>query len=377
LRRIDIAAGRDHRRTRRDEEDRGMADGIYLRPTGILWGDVAAEARREGEALPLAGAKAAFLGAELIEGAPGAAMRTFRTARDLAASGDAAIARLLGCIEAPRPAMAGIVFDRTRLMGIVNITPDSFSDGGDFLEADRAAAHAQRLVEEGAEIVDFGGESTRPGSLEVPLEQERERVLPVLDRLEDLPATISVDTRKAALMKEAVEVGADFVNDVSALTHDPESARVVAALGCPVILMHSRGDPRTMQDAPYYDDVLLEVYSYLEGRIEAAVAAGIDREMIVIDPGIGFGKTLDHNLALLAGLSLFHGLGAPILLGASRKRIIGSITGKRDPKERMPGSLAVALAGAAQGVQILRVHDVAETRQALDVWRAAVLGAGV
>ena len=354
-----------------------MGDAIHLRPTGIVWGDIARQAKDNGAALTLAGANAAFLGLELIEGEPGTAKRAFRSARDLKASDDPAIRLLINRIEAPRPVMAGIVLDRTRLMGIVNVTPDSFSDGGDFLEADRAAVHAKRLVAEGAEIVDIGGESTRPGSLEVPLEEERRRVLPVLERLADLGAAISVDTRKAALMREAVEAGADFVNDVSALTHDGASLGVVATLGCPVILMHARGDPRTMQDAPFYDDVLLEVYDYLEGRIEAAVAAGIERQRIVVDPGIGFGKSLDHNLALLAGLSLFHGLGVPILLGASRKRIIGSISGKRDPKERVPGSIAVALVGASQGVQMLRIHDVEATRQALDVWRAATVGQSV
>jgi dihydropteroate synthase len=353
-----------------------MSDTIHLRPTGILWGDVGAQARKSGEALALAGTPAAFLGVELIEGKPGTAARSYRPVRDIAASSETAVRDLLARIEAPRPALSGIAFDRTRLMGIVNVTPDSFSDGGDFLQADIAAQHAQRLIEEGAEIVDIGGESTRPGSMEVSLDEERQRILPVLDRLEDLRAAISVDTRKAAMMREAAEVGADFINDVSALTHDPESLGVAAAIGAPVILMHSRGDPRTMQDNPQYDDVLLDVYDYLESRIAACVQAGIKRELIVVDPGIGFGKTLDHNLALLAGLSLFHGLGAPLLLGASRKRIIGSITGKRDPKERVPGSLAVALAGAAQAVQILRVHDVDATRQALDVWRAAVLGHG-
>jgi dihydropteroate synthase len=353
-----------------------MSGAIYLQPMGVLWGAAARQAVENGAALPLAGSRAAFLGFTLIEGEPGAAKRAFAFARDLKASSDPAIQAIIGRITAPRPVLSGIVFDRTRLMGIVNITPDSFSDGGDFLEADRAAQHAQRLAGEGAEIVDLGGESTRPGSMGVTVEDERARILPVLDRLEDLRAAISVDTRKAAIMQEAIEVGADMINDVSALTHDPDSLGVAAALGCPVILMHSRGDPQTMQDNPHYDDVLLEVYDYLETRIAACVAAGIKREVLIVDPGIGFGKTLDHNLALLAGLSLFHGLGAPILLGASRKRIIGSIIGRSDPKERLPGSLAVAIAGAAQAVQILRVHDVEATRQALDVWRAAALGQG-
>jgi len=351
-----------------------MGSKIWLRATGLVWGEVARDAIAAGMALPLAGSKAAFLAAELIEGVAGNAARRLLSAADLKASAEPAVHTLLDRITSPLPAMAGIAFDRSRLMGIVNVTPDSFSDGGDFLEADRAAGHARQLVAEGAEIVDIGGESTRPGSLAVSLDEERRRVLPMLDRLKDLKAAISVDTRKAAMMGDAVAAGAHFVNDVSALTHDAASLEAVAKLGCPVILMHSRGDPRTMQDAPYYDDVLLEVYDYLEARIDAAVAAGIERARIVVDPGIGFGKSLDHNLALLSGLSLFHGLGVPVLLGASRKRIIGSITGKRDPKERVPGSIAVALAGAAQGVQVLRVHDVEATRQALDVWRAATVG---
>lgn len=353
-----------------------MSGAIYLQPTGFLWGEAARQAIGAGAALPLAGSRAAFLSFILIEGCAGVAKRSFTPASDLKASAEPAIQAIIARIACPRPTVSGVAMDRTRLMGIVNITPDSFSDGGDFLEADLAARQAQRMVSEGAEFVDLGGESTRPGSMGVTVEQERARIVPVLDRLQDLGAAISVDTRKAAIMREAIEVGADIINDVSALTHDPESLRVAARLACPVILMHSRGDPQTMQDNPHYDDALLDVYDYLESRIEACVAAGIKREALIVDPGIGFGKSLDHNLALLAGLSLFHGLGAPILLGASRKRIIGSITGKRDPKERLPGSLAVAIAGAAQAVQILRVHDVDATRQALDVWRASTLGQG-
>ena len=280
-------------------------------------------------------------------------------------------------ITTPRAAISGVALDRTRLMGIVNVTPDSFSDGGDFLDAESAATHARNLVAEGAEIVDIGGESTRPGSMEVPLEAEKQRILPVIARLKDVGAAISIDTRKAPVMEAAVAAGVGIINDVSALTHDAEGLRIAARLGRPIVLMHAQGDPRTMQDNPVYADVLLEVYDYLESRIEAAVAAGIPRYRLIADPGIGFGKTLDHNLTLLAGLSLLHGLGVPILLGASRKRIIGSLTGKRDPKQRMPGSLAVALVGAAQAVQILRVHDVDETRQALDVWRASTIGQGL
>jgi dihydropteroate synthase len=353
-----------------------MNGKIYLRPTGILWGEIAREAIAADTALPLVGSRAAFLAAEMIEGTPGRAMRRLISVAELKASTEPAISTLLDRITTPCAPICGLPLDRTRLMGIVNVTPDSFSDGGDFLEAENAAAQARRLVEEGAEIVDIGGESTRPGSLEVSLEAEKQRILPVLARLSGLPAAISIDTRKAAVMEAAVAAGAGIINDVSSLSHDPGGMALAARLGRPVVLMHAKGDPRTMQDNPVYADVLLEVYDYLEARIEAAVAAGIAREALIADPGIGFGKTLDHNLTLLAGLSTFHGLGVPVLLGASRKRIIGSLTGKRDPKERMSGSLAVALVGAAQAVQILRVHDVDETRQALDVWRASTIGQG-
>ena len=355
-----------------------MTDGkLYLRPTALLWGTLARDALATGAALPLAGSRSAFAMAELIEGEPGTALRSLVPVGDLKASTETAVRTLLDRLTASRAPLCGLALDRTRLMGIVNVTPDSFSDGGDFLEAEAAAAHARRLVAEGAEIVDIGGESTRPGSLEVPLEAEAQRILPVIERLRDLSAPISIDTRKAALMERAIAAGAGIINDVSALTHDAQGMRMAAGLARPVVLMHSLGDPRTMQENPVYADVLLEVYDYLEARIEAAIAAGIPREQLIVDPGIGFGKTLDHNLALLAGLTLFHALGVPVLLGASRKRIIGSITGKRDPKERMPGSLAAALVGAAQAVQILRVHDVDETRQALDVWRAATAGEGI
>jgi len=342
----------------------------------MLWGNVARQARQDGVALSLAGGAAAFLGFEVIAGEPGNAKRSFTMARDLRASSEPAVRAIIERIEAARAPLCGIGMDRASLMGIVNVTPDSFSDGGAFQEAESAAAHAKRLVSEGAAFIDIGGESTRPGSLEVPLEEERRRVLPVLESLRELQAPISIDTRKAALMQEAIQAGAHIINDVSALTHDANALHTASSLACPVVLMHARGDPRTMQDNPVYADVLLEVYDFLEGRLAAAAQAGIKRDAIIADPGIGFGKTLDHNLTLLAGLSLFHGLGVPILLGASRKRIIGSITGKSNAKQRLPGSLAVALAGAAQGVQILRVHDASETRQALDVWQAANLGYG-
>ncbi|MEJ2227371.1 MAG: dihydropteroate synthase [Alphaproteobacteria bacterium] len=346
---------------------------------GILWGLAAAEGIREGQALPLAGGPAAFSAIEIIEGAPGSTTRKIALARDIAASSETSIRETLARITAPRKAFAGVAMDRPQIMGIVNVTPDSFSDGGDFSAPEAAETHARQLAAEGAAFVDIGGESTRPGAAEVDEQEELRRVCPVIERLAEagLSAAISIDTRKSAVMEAAVARGSTIINDVSALSHDPHALALAAKSGASVVLMHAKGDPRTMQDHPVYTDVTLEVYDYLEARIDAAVAAGIPRERLAADPGIGFGKTLDHNLALLGSLSMLHGLGVPVLLGASRKRIIGSITGKRDPKERLAGSLGVAIAGASAGAQIVRVHDVDETTQALDVWRASVTGHGI
>jgi dihydropteroate synthase len=221
----------------------------------------------------------------------------------------------------------------------------------------------------GADIVDIGAESTRPRATPVNAETEGARLAPVLAGLEGI--NWSIDTRKAAIMAQALDAGAVLVNDVSALGHDIASQALVAARGCPVVLMHAQGLPETMQEAPRYDNVLLDVYDWLAARIAVCVAAGIDCRRIIVDPGIGFGKGVDHNLALLRGLTLFHGLGVPVLLGASRKALIGRLAGEIAPGDRLPGSLALALHAAAQGVQVVRVHDVAETAQALAVWRGA------
>jgi dihydropteroate synthase len=257
-------------------------------------------------------------------------------------------------------------------MGIVNVTPDSFADGGRYLAPDAAIAHALRLEAEGAEILDIGGESTRPGAEPVDAEEEWRRVGPVIEAL--VPRTqarLSIDTRNAPVMRRAARSGVHLINDVSALSHDPASLEAAAETGLPVVLMHSPNDPRTMQVNPTYADVVLDVCDALEARIEACEGAGIPRSRLIVDPGIGFGKTLTHNLALLGSLSLLHGLGSAVLLGASRKSFIGRLTGTADADDRLPGSLAAALIGAAQGVQILRVHDVAATRQALAVWEGA------
>lgn len=276
-------------------------------------------------------------------------------------------------IIAARAPFAGLEMDRTTIMGIVNVTPDSFSDGGSFDSAQAAIDHALRLAEEGADILDIGGESTRPGSDTVALDEELKRVIPVIEGVRAKTSKkVSVDTRKAEVMRRAAAAGADIINDVSALTHDPKALETAAETGLPVMLMHAQGDPKTMNDNPQYEDVILDVFDFLEDRIEACEAAGIARENIVVDPGIGFGKHLHHNVAVLAAMTLYHGLGVPVLLGASRKKLIGQISNVENAKERVPGSLAAALSSVAQGVQIVRVHDVAATRQAVDVWQAAI-----
>jgi dihydropteroate synthase len=263
--------------------------------------------------------------------------------------------------------------DRPLVMGVVNVTPDSFSDGGLHLDAKQAIAHARRLAEEGADLLDIGGESTRPGAAPVPLDEERRRVLPVLEALAGGGVPVSVDTRKPALMREAIASGAAMVNDVTALTA-PGALEAVAGAPAAVCLMHMQGEPGTMQDNPGYGDVVREVREYLDGRVGAAVAAGVGRERIVVDPGFGFGKTLEHNLALLRALGEFRSLGVALMAGLSRKAMLGNLTG-REPRDRVHASVAAALAAVQNGAQIVRVHDVAATRDALAVW-TAVMGNG-
>jgi len=347
-----------------------MTERIYLRPQGLLYGNAARAAVGGGHAGRLACGRVAFSALEVIEGVAGDATRNFSPFAHLAGSRETAIAQTLDRISAPRPEIAGLALDASLIMGVVNVTPDSFSDGGLYDTSEAAIAHGARLVQEGADILDIGGESTRPGSEPVEATHEAERIVPVIDGLSGVKAIISADTRKAAVMEKAASAGAHILNDVSALSHDPESLSVVSKSGLPVVLMHAQGDPKTMQDDPAYDDVLLDVFDYLESRIAACEAAGISREKIIVDPGIGFGKTLEHNLALIDGLALFHGLGVPVLLGASRKRFIGTLADEPDAQKRISGSIAAALAGVARGVQIVRAHDVAETRQALSVWAA-------
>jgi dihydropteroate synthase len=262
-----------------------------------------------------------------------------------------------------------IRLDQPQVMGIVNVTPDSFSDGGRFADAAAAADAGADMAAEGAAILDVGGESTRPGAKPVWEGDEIERVVPVIRQLVGGGSAVSVDTRKADVMTAALEAGARMINDVSALSYDGRSAGVIAASDVPVVLMHHKGAPETMQDDPHYADVLVEVYLWLEERISEAERAGIRRERILVDPGFGFGKNVSHNLELMNGLALFHSLGCPLVVGASRKRTIGALSAEAPVDRRLGGSIAFALKAVEQGAQLLRVHDVFETVQALRVWR--------
>jgi dihydropteroate synthase len=260
----------------------------------------------------------------------------------------------------------------TKLMGVVNVTPDSFSDGGLYLDPEAAIGHGRELAAAGAEILDVGGESTRPGAEVVPADEELRRVVPVIAGLADLDCRISVDTSKAQVAAAALDAGAEIVNDVTALRGDGDMAALCAERGVTVVLMHMRGDPRTMQDDPRYDDVVAEVRAFLAERLEAAKASGIAEERIWLDPGIGFGKTAAHNLELLRRLGELRELGRPLVVGTSRKSFIGRFDGS-GAGGRLGGTIASSVLAAAEGAEVLRVHDVAEMRQALTV-AAAILG---
>ena len=329
-----------------------------------------------GVGMPV-GSGAACTACEIWQRSPGTIESVVLPSAQLAAWVEAleppARQRLESCLtrlRAPPNWPAGLPDRRPLIMGVVNVTPDSFSDGGLFLAPEAAIAQGLRLREEGADIVDVGGESTRPGAEPVAVEQEIRRVVPVIEALAAAGGLVSIDTRKAAVMRAAIDVGARLINDVSALRHDPESLTVAGASGLPVILMHSRGEPATMQQHPVYERAVLDVFDHLEARIGAWRAAGFDPAQLMVDPGIGFGKTVEHNLDILRRLSLYLSLGVPLVLGVSRKSFIARLAGKIPAPERVPGSLAAALYGLAQGVAILRVHDVAATRQAVTIWQA-------
>ena len=337
----------------------GHMSKVYFRPL-VQVGPL----RPEGS-LPLAGGWGWFTQLEVLE----------RNRAGFVISAAQAPQSILDLLCRPRPAIAGLSLERPRLMGILNVTPDSFSDGGLFVEPEVARRHVEYMLTQGADIIDIGGESTRPGALEVAVEDEISRTAPIIEAIcGSLSAPVSIDTRKVGVAAAALDSGAVLVNDVSGFTFDSALAPLCAARHAGVFVMHSQGAPDTMQLDPRYDDVVLDVYDFLEERISALKAAGVPATQIVVDPGIGFGKTLSHNLKLLEKISLFHSLGCPILLGVSRKGFIRKIGQVDAPEKSAPGSIGVGLAALSQGVQLLRIHDVGETNQAVKLWMASVQG---
>ncbi len=356
----------------------GSTAKLYFRPTGFI----DAPFGYDGQFARLAGGMQFFAAWEVIAVEAGARTGQWLVAIDQIEAG---LQRVSGAqAEAARQTMARVTapraalklgerivrLDQPQVMGILNMTPDSFSGGSDHLDNPAGAAdQAVTMAAAGAAIIDIGGESTRPGAKTVWEEDEKARVVPVIQKLAHNGTAISIDTRKAAVMEAALAAGAHLVNDVSALLYDERAVSVVAAAGCPVVLMHYPGKPDDPHGRDDYADPLIEVYDWLSARVDAVVAAGIARDRIIVDPGIGFGKGVGHNLALLNGLALFHGLGCPLLLGASRKRLIGALSNEAPAEQRLGGSVALALKGVEQGAQIIRVHDVPETVQALHIWR--------
>lgn len=332
---------------------------IYFRPL-VQQGE-----SRPDDAMPLAGGTCWFTHAE----------RLGRNVSSRIVANSEIPAPLLERLTTPRVDFAGLPLDVPQLMGILNVTPDSFSDGGQHNDPQTAVQVALNMVRSGASIIDIGGESTRPGAVLVDENEEIGRTAPVIAQIvaeirAETSAVVSIDTRKARVAQAALAAGAEIVNDVSGFSFDRALAPLCATSNAPVCILHSMGDPAMMQNDPSYDNVLLDVYDFLQTQIDTLVRVGVPRTRIMVDPGIGFGKTQDHNLTLLQNISLFHGLGCAILLGASRKRFIGTIGREPRADARAPGSIAVALAALAQGVQVIRVHDVAETAQAVRLWRA-------
>ncbi len=347
---------------------RNIMTSLYFQPSGFLYGNEALEAKAKGLAVSLAGQTIAFSMVTLIERDNKQEKRTLYRVEALVNSSDPVILEKLKALTQPRSDIKALSFEQPLIMGVLNVTPDSFSDGGQFDCAHQAIEQGKTLFEQGADIVDIGGESTRPGADDVGAKVETQRVLPVLEGVSQF-GLCSIDSRRAGVMEAALNAGAGIINDVTALSYDERSIAVAQAHDGPIILMHSRIKPENetldMAQNPSYDNVSLDIYDYLEQRIECCVQAGIAKQRLIIDPGIGFGKTFADNIALLQNISVFHGLGVPILVGLSRKRFIGVISKEDDALKRDPGSSALSLEMIRQGVQIVRVHNVANMKQVL------------
>ena len=347
---------------------------VTLLPRGLVTGDLANTLIDNGQAFRLCGRALGFTAIEVVIQSAGDINRHACSVtafdpwrRVINTPLKNLVSARLDVLAAPRVPFAGLAMDRTQIMGIINVTPDSFSDGGDHATSDAAIAHGVMLAEQGGDILDVGGESTRPGADPVSPEEEQRRVLSVVRALAEKGLKVSIDTRHASTMDLALASGAAIVNDVTALTGDPNAMNVVVKRKAPVVLMHMLGQPQTMQSNPTYTWAPADIFDVLAGRVQTCVGDGVDKSNLCIDPGIGFGKTDDHNLEILDGLTLLHGLGCPVMVGASRKSFIGRLSQTKNPKHRLAGSLAAAVTAARRGVQILRVHDVAETRQALTI----------
>ncbi len=343
-----------------------MTDRVYYRPVSLLFGKDARQAISAGWAGRLGGHdQIAFSHVERIE------RKGSETSRRVLDFDEFASDPICGAITAKRADFGPLSLDATRVMGIANVTPDSFSDGGRLSNAGAAIAFCEQMITDAADIIDVGGESTRPGSDPVSEEEEAQRIVPVIEAFAGRIA-VSADTRKPDVMRIAARAGAGIINDVSGLTYHADNAKTIAELGLPVAIMHAQGEPKTMQLSPKYEDVLLDVYDVLEERIALAEAAGIPKSNIMIDPGIGFGKTYRHNLDVLQGLSIYHGLGVALMVGASRKAFIGALTGESVAANRIVGSTAVAVQASLMGSHLVRVHDVKQTKQSLSVFWAAM-----
>ena len=329
---------------------------------GLLEGAGAKLAVKDGMAQPLAGGNIAFTHCEILD------LNVDRF--NVGIFPLAEIKADLTLMTSHRRPFASHNLSRPLIMGVVNVTPDSFSDGGDYAERGEAVSHVFKLIEAGADIIDIGGESTRPGSTGVGVEEECARILPVVKAAVDAGVTVSVDSFRAETLRAAIDAGASIVNDVTALTGDVEAMSTVAETDASVVLMHMRGSPKTMQNRPYYRLASFDVFHWLKSRVDACLEAGIARHRIAIDPGIGFGKTDLHNLELLDRVGVFHGLGCAVVIGVSRKSFIGRVANVETPKARLPGTLAATLTAVSRGVQIHRVHDVAAVRQAFAIWNA-------
>lgn len=335
---------------------------MLYNPVGLLEGASAKLAVESGAARPLAGGSVAFTHCEVLS------LHLDHFSDGILPVGE--IEADLTLMTSRRQAFASHNLFGPLIMGVINVTPDSFSDGGDYAERGDAISHVFKLIEEGADIIDIGGESTRPGSTGVGVKEECARILPVVRAAVDAGVTVSVDSFRAETLRAAIDAGASIVNDVTALTGDVEALSAVAETDASVILMHMQGSPKTMQNRPYYRLASFDVFHWLKSRVDACLEAGIGRHRIAVDPGIGFGKTDLHNLELLDRVGVFHGLGCAVVIGVSRKSFIGRVANAETPKARLPGTLAATLIALSRGVQIHRVHDVAALRQAVAVWDA-------